>query len=53
MRFQRRIQAMNDKLGVVFEKESHELKFHKRIQHVNNTIGYVLLKVIDIECNYI
>ena len=34
MRFQRRIQAMNDKLGVVFEK-SHKLQFHKRIEDVS------------------
>ena len=43
MRFQRRIQVMNDKFGVVFEK-SHKLQFHKRIQNVNNTIGYVFTK---------
>ena len=43
MRFQRRIQVMNDKLAVVFEK-SHKLQFHKRIQYVNNTIGYVFTK---------
>ena len=42
-RMYRRIQVMNDKLGVVFEK-SHKLQFHKRIQYVNNTIGYVFTK---------
>ena len=43
MQFPRRIQAMNDKLGVVFEK-SHKVQFHKRVQHVNNTVGYVFTK---------
>ena len=31
MRFQGRFRAMNEKLGVVFEK-SHKLQFHKRIE---------------------
>ena len=43
MRFQRRIQATNHTLGVVFEI-SHKLQFHKRIQDVNETIGYVFAK---------
>ena len=41
MRFQRRNQAMNDELGVVFKKKNHKLQFHKRIEDVNDTIGYV------------
>ena len=40
MRFQRHIQAMNDKLGVVFEK-SHKLQFQRRIQAMNVKLGFV------------
>ena len=43
MRFQRRIQAMNDKLGVVFEK-SHKLQFQRRIQAMNVKLGVVFEK---------
>ena len=43
MRFQRRIQAMNVKLGVVFEK-SHKLQFQRRIQAMNDKLGVIFEK---------
>ena len=51
MRFQRRIQAMNDKLGVVFEK-SHKLQFQRRIQAMNVKLGVIFEKQKVINYNF-